>query len=481
MYVRKDVVIINIVTTILLVFTAMWGGSFNYSQDLESGIIELTIYCLFIYLWIFLSSYYVKNRIDIYSILILITIPFYLGDQLSVLLGYQEYMLASDHSILDGIIPNGDIFKAMFYLSESLLALHFGYMIGIKNKVIAVDSHFEGVIAKENSQRNKMRFIALVLYFATIIPALIIRIYDIYMSMVMGHLAYRLYGAVSGILYYFDYFADWFAPACLMLLVFCKNSFEQKVATFSIIGYCGLYLLSGNRMEIVGIAFATLCVYIYWYDLKISAGNVIKFAILGILLISVFLAVGSTRNASGGFDMFSAETFSNIFGGKFLYSIFETTGNTFTSIANTIRCVPSMIDYNYGKSVLGSLLYILPSSLREPYLSSIVTHISSVLSPYYYGWNLAGYGSSFITEAFFNFGYFGLLIICVYGAITSKIINVIENCDKNKPFVYYAAIYMILEIANAIRNDLYFIPRHVVLYVLIPYFLSLFLSKRSFR
>ena len=473
--------IYSILTTVfLLILVYSLSIFFDYSCDLRQGVIGLTIFCILMYIWLLVSSYRIAKGINIYFALIILTIPFYLGDQLALLLGFEELMMQSDHSILDGIISDKVIFQAMFFLMESLLCLHLGYLIAYKSKKNK-ELYEQKRECVNIRQIKSMKYIGWVFYVLTIIPTIVIRLYDIYMSILLGHLDYRLSGGATGIFYYFDYLADWFVPACFILLIFADKKLEKNFATISIIIYCVLYLLSGKRMEIVGFVFATVCIFIYWYKIKISYKKAIKYCIWGILAIFVFQIVGVARNNAGGLNMFSADTIAEILGGSFIYGILETTGNTFTSIANTIRCVPEYLDFNYGKSILGSILYILPSTLREPYLSSIVTHISAVLSPYYYGWNISGYGSSFITEAFFNYGYFGVIIIAIYGIVVGKVINSIENVNLKKPFEFYLAIYMCLEIANGVRNDLYFIPRHIVLYVLLPYLLSVLLRKSRIR
>lgn len=479
MLVKQDKLTSICITFFITLVILALSYVFDYESDLKTSLWWLTWLCIIVYAWILYSSYLISFRkINIYFSLILLTIPFYLGDQISIIFGYEERMFASDHSILDGIIPNKAIFIAMFFLIECLLFLHIGYLVGYtspQKKVLI--SHAD----INYSEISRMNLIGWGIYFLTFIPMIVIRAYDIYMSRSMGHLAYRLSNKVNGVLYCFDYIADWFIPACLIILISAVHKRDKNIATLSIIGYWILYLLSGNRMEIIGSFFAVAGIYLYWYKIKVSKITLVKFIAIAIIGILIFQIVGAARDVSDGSGIFSLETFNIVMKKGFLYGIFETTGNTFTSIANTIRCVPDFVDYNYGKSVIGSVLYIFPRVFREPYISDIICHISAVLSPYYYGWTISGYGSSFITEAYFNWGYFAIIAVMIYGWIVGKVMSTIEQAAHNTPFLFYFCIYMLLEMALAIRNDLYFIPRHLFLYVLIPYFFTLILKWKRNR
>ena len=454
---------------VLLVFLI-----FDFEQPIKSGLYKLTFLNLLVYLFIFISSYKYQRKINVYTVLILLTIPFYLGDQLSIVLGYENKMLEEYRSILDGVISNRSIFMAMFLIMWSLLFLHVGYLLTYKPRsaVKTIEQN-----AFEGNRAGKI--VGWLFLIVTLIPALITRIYDVYMTITLGHLAYRLEAPSTGFIYYMSYFADWFVPSSFILLIFSTNRIEKRIATGAILLYCLLYLLSGNRMDIFGYVVALVCVYIYRFRSKITKKKVFLATFFGLFTIFVFEIVGYSRNAAGGISMFSLDNILSVISEGLIYSVFRTTGNTFTSVSNTIQCVPALESFNYGKSILGSLVYVFPSVLRGNSLDNIVTHISALLSPYYYGWNVSGYGSSFITEAFFNYGYFSIFIVCIYGMIIGKIVSNIENGAGNRPFLFYFSIFMLIEITMGIRNDLYFIPRHIVLYVAVPYIFYSLLSIKS--
>lgn len=450
--------------------------------ELISGIEYLTFFCLGIYSWILFSAYQVRGAINIYLILVFLSIPFYLGDQISILLGLESNMLLSDHSILDRIIPDADIFQAMFLLMSCLISLHVGYLLTVcpksEKSFPVVTSSFS---SKKGVSSQAMLCISALIFLITLIPTIVARGYEMFVAITVGHLSFRLDADqyMTGIFYYFDYLADWFVPACLMMLISCRTSFYKRLATYSILGYCALYILAGNRFEVLGVLIALGCVYVYWFKYRLPLSKICKYGLLIFAIIIIFEMVGLARNNSSGVNMFSWNVLKGVLDKGFLYSIFETTGNTFTSIANTIRCVPSLEPFNYGKSIVGSLIYILPSSFRDVLMGNMVLHISATLSPYYYGWTLSGYGSSYITEAYFNFGYYAIGVVVLYGVILGKVINSLTHPVYHLPYRFFFYSYLILEFSMAIRNDLYQIPRHLVLYVLIPYILCRLISKQT--
>lgn len=471
---------VHLVITVFLLLIVVMVWSFwdsSYHTNLVDGLNTLTYICIIVYCWISFSAYRIHGRPNIYFALILLSIPFYLGDQLSVLLHLQDKMMTSDHSILDGIIPAEDIYSAMFLLMSCLLTLHIGYVV-VYRKVNSDEIYNEesGVIT-----RSSMRMVGMIIYAITIVPTFIARMYEMYIAITIGHLSFRLSSGqyFTGIFYLFDYLSDWFVPSCFMILIANHKNKDKIFSTISILAYCVIYVLSGNRFEILGIVFALSCVYIYWFGVKVPLRKIVKYGIVAIIGIIVFEIVGAARNVSSGVSMFSKEVLDAVFERGILYSIFETTGNTFTSIANTIRCVPKMVPFNYGKSIIGSLIYVLPSGIRNSLLGDTILHISATLSPYYYGWTMSGYGSSYITEAYFNFGYFAIPIIIIYGIVLATVSNNFVRRSKENAYKFFFYIYLINEFAMAIRNDLYQIPRHLVLYVLLPYFVCKLISKRN--
>jgi hypothetical protein len=462
----------------LLIVLLMWSFWDPVKHDdLVRGIKILTYLCLGVYIWIAFSAYRIHKQANVYLILILLSIPFYLGDQLSILLHYQDKMMTSDHSILDGIIPNEHIYSAMFLLMACLLTFHIGYITIYDRKRNNDDS----IRAREGISRSVMRMIGMAIYLITIIPTLIARMYEMYIAISIGHLSFRLSSGqyFTGIFYFADYLSDWFVPSCFMILIANQNRLDKIISTMSILAYCVIYVLSGNRFEVMGIVFALACTYIYWFEVKVPLSKIFKYSFLAFLGIIAFEVVGAARNISSGVSMFSKEILDSVFDRGILYSIFETTGNTFTSIANTIRCVPAMVPYNYGKSIIGSLIYIFPSGIRNALLGDTVLHISATLSPYYYGWTLSGYGSSYITEAYFNFGYFAIPIVMIYGGVLAVVSQNFIDKSKDNAYAFFFYIYLINEFAMAIRNDLYQTLRHVVLYVFLPYFVCRIVSIKT--
>ena len=77
-----------------------------------------------------------------------------------------------------------------------------------------------------------------------------------------------------------------------------------------------------------------------------------------------------------------------------------------------------------------------------------------------------GMGSSFIIEAYYNFGYAGVLMMVLYGALIAYLVNFMENRQKQEEnlvltyFVYYIAATSFFWI----RSDARFLVREIVFY-----------------
>ena len=131
------------------------------------------------------------------------------------------------------------------------------------------------------------------------------------------------------------------------------------------------------------------------------------------------------------------------------------SGITFTSVSNMLDKCPSEVEFFYGKSWIGGILQCLPSPLRFGFFDKYTIITSSTFSHLYYNTTNYGYGSSFIAEGYYNFGYFIYPIIFLFGVILSKINEKLKQVRlKESPYSFLVLVYICGEIAYGIRNDL---------------------------
>ena len=468
--------IVKIVITIILTIVMIVVFQVDFPDSFEKSSNIMTIFALGIYSWIICSSpARINGKINLYRVFVFLTIPFYFGGQILILLGYSKRLGLERYSIIDGRISTMISVDAMQYILIALLCMHIGYLINQPNKEVSYkSSHIES-----NERLIKgIDFVSTVLLIVTFVPTIARLIYDVISARTFGHLAafnMRNEESYLGIWFLFTYIQGWFLPACYMKLIAGKN---RKIVYALLAIYCVLYLLSGSRFQILLIIFTVFMIETYWNERRIQGRKLLKYGLLLWLLVVVLRSVSYTRDLTG--SGLSLQSVFNVLGGDVIYETLYETSTTFTSVANTIKYCPSYISYNYGKSILGSIIYVLPAFLRPSIINDIVLHISAELSPLYYGFTGAGYGSAFVTEAYFNFGYYAYVVLIVFGGLVGALIKRIIHCaGKKDAFNFIVSMYIMSELAWGIRADLYLVPRHVVYYVIIPLVIARVFSNHT--
>jgi len=466
---------IRLVVTFILLVLSFIVTLFDHPNNIISAIQVYTIFAIIVYCWIIFSApSKVENKINLYRIFILLTVPFYFGGQILVLLGYEGRLEAERYSLLDGRLSLDSTVMAMQFIISALLCIHIGYLL--------TNPAYEERIATSKIARNEeiirgINIVATILIVATIGPSVARLVYDIVSARAFGHLAaynMRSEEDYMGIWFIFTYIQGWFLPACYMKLIAGKY---KKGIYILLLAYCVLYLMSGSRFQILLILFSVFMIEAYWNEREINKKAIIVTLVAGWFLLVLLRSVSYTRDLTG--SGLSVDSVMDVIGGGVVYEGLFETSTTFTSIVSIIQRCPSYLPFNYGLSVLGSLIYVLPSFLRPSIINNIVLHISAVLSPLYYGYKGAGYGSAFLAEAYFNYGYFSYLILVFFGILLGVLIRkIIHAAYEKDAYIFLVSMYIMSELAWGIRADLYLVPRHVVYYMIIPLLIARSISRR---
>lgn len=470
---KKQIVLI-VLTIIVLIITSLIDCKPFIDINLEIGYTRFMFIVIPIYIWILLSSYLLKNEFDFYFGFIFVTLLFYFGGQILVSLGYYDKLSIRDFSVIDGRIPNEFIFEAMKSILIYLLCIHIGYLFSSLNnnrkyKISILNSK---IITKES-----LRKVSILLICISIFPMLIRMSQGAIQAQTLGHLTYRsLKVAETGVSKILSFIMGWFIPSCYLLLICSKKRSDDIIAYSCILLYVIIYILTGSRYQLIEIIVVIVLINIFWKNnKKINKTYIIKM-ILGALIVSVFLKVLGYIRA--GNEMTVMAIVSDIMENNIIYEILYTTSTTFTTISNIFYCCPNMIPFNYGKGLLGSLLYCLPNFMRPEWISSLNIDVEKVFSPLYYNWDISGYGSSFIAEAYFNYSYLTPLFMMIFGLLIGWICKNIKQSSNNKDYcMFYFLAYLSSELFWGIRNDLFLIPRHLCLYVFIPILIAFVISS----
>jgi len=178
---------IRLVVTFILLVLSFIVTLFDHPNNIISAIQVYTIFAIIVYCWIIFSApSKVENKINLYRIFILLTVPFYFGGQILVLLGYEGRLEAERYSLLDGRLSLDSTVMAMQFIISALLCIHIGYLL--------TNPAYEERIATSKIARNEeiirgINIVATILIVATIGPSVARLVYDIVSARAFGHLA----------------------------------------------------------------------------------------------------------------------------------------------------------------------------------------------------------------------------------------------------------------------------------------------------
>lgn len=421
----------------------------------------------------FFMIYSTKKKggtIKFYMIFLMLTILFYYGQHILVIIN-KDYLLNQDYTILDGRISSKSIINATFLIIQSLLLIHIGYFSAIKNENILRKEIMNK--AKINNRISKeFKITALIFFFLSSVAMLNKLIYLIKLNKSYGYLERRALESskefIEGMGSYTLYFSEWFIPSLYMLFLFNIGRIKGKIIYIIILIFSGLYLMAGSRFLLLKLGMGIFLIQCIWIK-QPNKKTIKKFFFGGIIGVFILKFISVSRGNMG----FNYEKiYFNIIKlwktGIFSEILWET-GITFTSISNVIDKVPFFIPYFGGKSYLGSILIFLPSFFRFDFFENYKLSVSSILSPLYYNTNLIGYGSSFIAEAYYNFGYLMLFFMIGIGSFFGKLENILigSKISRNAPLFFFIT-YIFSELIYIVRNDVYAIPRSILFYALVP-------------
>lgn len=438
-------------------------------EDLiRTGMIVLILPC-FVFLTMF--AYKIEKRIGFILIFILLGFFFYYGQYSLIALGYYDELSRLYVSLVCGKIDFAYVISAFYVFIRSLLVLFAGYLI-VTNDIADV------VLPNIEDDGEQIRIptgfysVALVFFVVSLICAFVQIGYELTLGSYINirSIEAEVFRFSSGgILFYVAYFAKWFLPSSYMLLLYHAikgNREKYRIVILILLLYSVLYIGTGARFQLLKIITAVFLIHNYFVrpfskkDLRWA----IPTTIIGMLAMSAISGVrGSSISMGGVFDFLKLLSPERAF-----YNIFNETGITSISLANTMKYCPSQISHLYFTSILKTIAMVLPSFIN-PWASLSNTTTSNIFSHLLYGFKTTGYGSSFVTEVYYYWGSYLYIVVFIYGLIVAKLNNSFRQIRSYKSIgKIYLTIYMLSEMIYCIRNDVYDLPRGLIYYVLIP-------------
>lgn len=464
-------IIINKTTIYSLIFALMGEIIRLVIQNIPLNLTDkIAISCVYVIAaYIYMFKYCIQQRLvtNVFFILLILSIFFYYGQHILALFDPSYLFTQQDYHILDGRISDGSIIHATFLAIESLLVVFSGFICMYK------DSSIYEIQIDDNNELDEVKLQALriggwILIIISFYPTIRYLLAQYSLTQSYGYLGRRNleaqsdYYSILGISTTLIYISNLFLPALYALFIGYKNKRNKFVIYILTIIYGVLYYMTGSRYMLLKLLIVLFLIQVIWVK-PLKREDLKKYIAIAIIAAAIF-SIGNIIRSSGTEEI----SFTDAAGKLNIGGMLWEPGITFTTISNVIECCPSKVDFFYGKSLLGAILQCLPPALRFGFFDKYTLQVSSVLSPLYYHTSTFGYGSSFIAEGFYNFGYLIYVFMFIYGLLLGRInYDLVHVSKNNSPYLFLILSTLCGSLAFGVRNDLSSVPREMLTTVII--------------
>lgn len=452
--------IIAIVMDLMWLCLLMGLSAFNPSEYKVVFAIMTIVHIGLLITWI--KSH--GNVFNYFSIILLLSYIYYFGQYLLVFFDIEN---KRQFTILNTYTPT-TINRAAIYLEVNMVVLHAFTVLFKKTVKNLTDDSSEYKGRKVNI--NVFRYVSLALLIVSFACEFFLLIFKIKLNVTQGYgvalnTNYSGAGAFSHIV---NFGSTLFLPALFASFVSTKGKRKSTVFVWTIyIVFIALYFMSGSRFEAV-VSLAGVCLYYNCYCKKIDLKKLVLIALVGVAVLYVCSLLSNVRRITNYGKTNSAsqilnEAIHDTNEDNIFTDVISTAGMQILTVTAVYDNCPSEIPYSYGEYYLFGILRIIPNVTGGTNIfitDSIDTMFRKFLTVTY------GMGSSFIIEAYYNFGYAGVLMMVLYGALIAYLVNFMENRQKQEEnlvltyFVYYIAATSFFWI----RSDARFLVREIVFY-----------------
>ncbi|MGE1062808.1 O-antigen polysaccharide polymerase Wzy [Megasphaera paucivorans] len=271
----------------------------------------------------------------------------------------------------------------------------------------------------------------------------------------------------------------WYIPSLLVLMASYKNSKCKIFILFLLLfpALCFLYIgLRGRALAII------LSVLFLWHS-SIKPLNGKKTFILiglGILFFNVIFGIAAIRDeGSRSFEFMVNSILTQHSTGNSVINSISEMGGSMQIWLMLQSLIPQQYSYDYGFSYLASLLSCIPSFLLDGFSFSKYANLSEWIMNVE-GSNY-GLGFSLIGEAYYNFGWFGIIALFFVGYF---IFYVLSGKWGSKKLIKYqqafAAIGLYIFITT-VRDSMYLSFRYILYTIIIPIILIYLIESDRHR
>lgn len=450
--------IISILLLVLEIIPIAFLFILSKEKNIHNVMVQIGIIALICFMLSFASVRLYKKRMTAFVYFIIFIYIFSFGQCFMSIVGSE--LKDSVFAVSAGFFSNDSLKKSSAFVLVCVLATCIGYIVTCSRKESRQIYFNYNCVDKE----EKARIVGWILLCIGSIPTIIILYKDYIVLKTYGYGStleaptgiYRLLTIISGL----------FVSG--LLLLFCFEKKHRKLLYVIIVLYWVGQLAGGSRIAV----FRTAIVFLLIEDLylkKMTRKRWILAFVIGLSGVLVLSLVSSIRNylfISDSVGDLIVKSFQKLWENNFVSSAVNEMGNTQLINSVVIDKCPSEVPYNYGLTYVKMILAILPNIFEIS-----MDGVDATFTPFY-TLTESGMGASYISELYWNFGYFAILISIVFGIFLSRLDYRFEKMCNNRdmnPAELFLLVYLLYYVIFLVRSEAIGVGRSFVYYGVLPY------------
>lgn len=390
---------------------------FPFSISIESITLLAIIQCIFFCCLVY-KIY--KTVLNVGIIFIVLSLTFHFGHQIIYTLHMNDVY---SHINLMNITSVEQVLTASIYSLLCHIFFSAGYLL-LANKT----SRYNPKLLLDINGLKKIRLLFIIVFIISFIPMVYSDIDKLIALFSGGYIntfdTYKV--GINKYIYLLSIFAR--PSYSVILFSYYKNpKIAKKLYLCSII-YSLFMMLSGDR----GNSMIYILVWTFIYFKYISSLNKKSFILLILsgFFINVFMQIIMVIRSMG---TISVEAVSEALllrsDSNYLYLLLRENGLTLKSLIYCMQFIPQNVGYAFGKTFLYSILGaspVLPDFLLN-FISNDITFFKNFPEAFQFS-----LGGTYIGEFYYNFGWFGPVMIIIIGLIVAKLDIILNNIITKK-------------------------------------------------
>ncbi|MCD7885915.1 MAG: O-antigen polysaccharide polymerase Wzy family protein [Lachnospiraceae bacterium] len=401
------------------------------------------------------------DKLNYFTIILILSYVYYFGQYL---INYFGFDFASQYTIKN-TYSNTEINQTALYILLNIVTLHIGVLV------------FNGrePSTKKRSSLNRRDAGAFSMVVAVLLPIsfvceVLILVFKIRLNVVYGYsiALNTTYNGAGSLSYIVNFISTLFLPSVFAGLIVSKGKKVNFLVWLIFLIYMILYFMSGSRYEVATALAGILLLYHFYYK-KIKWKSMLLLAGCGLLFLFVFSVMSNMRRISNygntsDIMVILKTALSNVGESNFLTEVISVAGFQILACTAIFKYCPSTQPFTYGMYYLGGIVRVIPNLFGGNNIfitDSIDTIFRQYLTKTY------GMGSSFIMEAYYNFGWCGILVMLFYAYLIvflCRSMQEIRNGTNQDQILMYFVFYIAATSMFWIRSDARFLLREIVYY-----------------